>query len=57
MNNTSGNKGGTVIIEPVYPHPMLIHISRLADGENQEKSRSQAAKAGGRQEERQRCNL
>ena len=32
MNNTSGNKGGTVIIEPVYPHPMLIHISRLADG-------------------------
>lgn len=32
MNNTSGNRGGTVIIEPVYPHPMLIHISRLADG-------------------------
>ncbi len=32
MNNTSGNRGGTVIIEPVYPHPMLIHISRLVNG-------------------------
>ena len=33
MNNTSSLKGGTVIIEPVYPHPMLIHISRLIDGD------------------------
>ena len=33
MNNPSSPKNGIVIIEPVYPHPMLLHISRLINGD------------------------
>ena len=33
MNNPSNPKNDTVIIEPVYPHPMLLHISRLINGD------------------------